>query len=105
MVGPVLEVISGDQFIVNKVITALICLVMTANDVDAVIEHKRVRVSRVDVADDGLVCFHDADAAHECAENREHRFQSFVGHRLTPWECFAISHCRRLADDWDFYPA
>jgi hypothetical protein len=36
------------------------------------------------MADDGLIGLHDADGARERAEDREHRFQSFVGHHLTP---------------------
>jgi hypothetical protein len=62
---------------------------MAADDVDAVVEHKRVRVGRVHMADDGLVGFDDASGAHERAECREHRFQSFVRHNMTPCNLFA----------------
>ena len=84
VVGPVLEVVGGDQFVVEQVITALVGEVMTAYDVDAVIEHESVRVGRVDMADDGLVGFDDADCAHKCTKGREHRFQSFAGHYIAP---------------------
>ena len=62
---------------------------MTADDVDAVVEHEGVWVGRVHMADNGLVGFDDAGGAYERAESREHRFQSFVGHKLTPCSLFA----------------
>ena len=89
VVGPVLEVVGGDQFVVEEVVAALVGKVMAADDVDAVVEHEGVRVGRVHMADDGLISFHDADGARERAEDREHRFQSFVGHSLTPCKLLA----------------
>ena len=89
VVGPVLEVVGGDQFVVEEVVAALVGDVMAADDVDAVVEHEGVRVGRIHVADDGLVGFHDAGGAHERADSRKHRFQSFVGHSLTPCNLLA----------------